>query len=141
MALSVTEGLLLALVVLMGLVMLVPGVARAERPPEQRSEAVAVIEGVVAAIEVISAATHDYDVITVKVVAVIKGTAAKAGAPFKVVGYRLVRQPPPGWVGPSGHEPPPKVGDRIVAYISGRGSHGGFEGVYKDYWDLLPVKP
>lgn len=114
--------------------------ARAERPPEPRSQAATVIEGVVEAVVVVSGAYHDHDVVTVRVAAVTKGSTAIVGAVFKVVGYRLARTPPPEWVGPSGHIAPPTVGARIIAYVSSRDWRDGFEGVYKDYWELAPTQ-
>ena len=110
--------------------------AAAERPPEQRSQAAFVVKGVVTDVTTTKRGFDDYYRITIKVSEVQKG-AIREGASLVVTTFQMVRKPPPGFVGPSGHGAPPPKGATIMAYVSDRKENGGYEAIYKDWYDLV----
>ncbi len=112
--------------------------AAAERPPESRSQAAFVVKGVVTDVTTTQRGFDDLYRITLKVSQVEKG-AIKPGDSLVVTTFQLARKPPPGWVGPSGHGAPPPVGATIMAYVTDRKEAGGYEGIYKNWFDLVPA--
>lgn len=112
--------------------------AAAERPPQQRSQAAFVVKGVVTNVTTTKRGFDDYYRITIKVSEVEKGAIQKGGS-LVVTAFQLVRKPPPGWVGASGHGAPPPVGATIMAYVTDRKEAGGYEGIYKNWFDLVPA--
>ena len=112
--------------------------ASAERPPQPRSAAAFVVKGVVTNIKTTKQGFFDYYLISLKVSEVVKGDM-KLGATLSVVTFQKVRPAPPGWVGPGGHGAPPPKGATIMAYVTDRKERGGYEGIYKDWYDLVPA--
>ena len=97
--------------------------------PEQRDAAASlVVTGTVA-----SSTTSDVGAaesideitdLTVQVEAVERGSGASAGQEISVRCWTVVKRPP-GWVGPTGVNPLPKIGDRIRVWLVPDGDGDG----------------
>jgi hypothetical protein len=110
--------------------------AFADRAPDDRSTAKFVIEGVVESVEKSEDGEHDWFLVRIKLTKVDKGDKVKAGDMFKATCYRLVRPKPKTFASP-GHSVVPAKGDKIRAFVSNHETHGGYEGVYPEWIDLL----
>jgi hypothetical protein len=108
----------------------------ADRAPDDRSTAKFVVEGVVESVEKSEDGEHDWFDVRIKLTKVEKGDKVKAGDIFKATCYRLVRPKPKTFASP-GHEGLPMTGDRIRAFVSNHETHGGYEGVYPEWFDKL----
>jgi hypothetical protein len=114
-------------------------VARAERAPVDRDTAKFVVEGVVESVEKSEDGEHDWFLVRITLTKVEKGDKLKAGDVFKATCYRLVR-PKPKTFASAGHSGVPVRGDKIRAFVSNHDTHGGYEGVYPEWFDKLEVR-
>lgn len=112
--------------------------APADRAPVDRDTAKYVFEGVVESVEKAADGEHDWYLVQIKVTKIQKGDL-KAGDVFKATYYALAR-PKPKTFASVGHNGAPAKGDRVKAFVSKHETHGGFEGVYPDWFDKLEVK-
>jgi hypothetical protein len=113
-----------------------PTAGWAERPPQKKSEADLVFEGVVESVELIKEENVDYYLVAIKAAKVHKGDVLTAGKTYKVYSFRVTKFKP-GTAGAAGHTAIPNKGDRIKAYANKYESHGGFEALYPDWFDKL----
>jgi hypothetical protein len=111
----------------------------ADRAPDERSSAKFVVEGVVESVEKSADGEHDWFVVRIKLTKVDKGDKVKSGDVFKATCYRLVR-PKPKTFASVGHSGVPAKGEKIRAFVSDHDTHGGYEGVYPEWFDKLEVK-
>src|SRR5262245_18136086 len=107
--------------------------AHADRVPDERSSAKFVVEGVVESVEKSEDGEHDWFGVRIKLTKVEKGDKVKAGDVFKATCYRLVR-PKPKTFASRGHVGVPTKGDKIRAFVSDHDTHGGYEGVYPEWF-------
>ena len=110
--------------------------AVAERPPQKKSEAELVFEGVVESVERTPEENVNYYLVTIKATRVHKGDVLTAGKTYKVHGWQVTKFKP-GATGAAGHLAFPQKGDRIKAYANKYQSRGGFEALYPDWFDRL----
>ena len=116
----------------------------AEIRPEARTSAVFVVEGDVTAVTARRAGHTEYyrttirvsKVVEIRVSKVVTVSALKVGDSLKVTSFK--NEIPKGMSGASGHKAPPEKGSRIIAYVSDRKDRGGYEGIYRDWFDVLP---
>jgi hypothetical protein len=123
--------------VVIGLLWSASDLAYADRPPEDRTTAVMVVEALVLMTDSVRAGHMEYYSTQLQVMKVMKGNI-KPGERLLVTTFRMVGDPPFGVVGSTGHKPPPSDGQHILAYVSGRLKRDGYEGIYKNWFDLLP---
>lgn len=123
-----------ALAVLSFVALPLPGFA--DRAPVDRDTAKFVIEGVVESVDKSADGEHDWFLVRIKLTKVEKGDKVKAGDVFKVTCYRLVR-PKTKTFASAGHVGVPGKGDKIRAFVSDHDTHGGYEGVYPEWFDKL----
>jgi hypothetical protein len=107
----------------------------AERPPEAKSDAHFVFEGVVESVEMTPEDGVDYYLVAVKITKVIKGDLT-AGNVFKVSCFQ-VKKFKPGSTGAAGHFAIPSKGDKIKAYANKNEQRGGREALYPNWFDKL----
>lgn len=117
----------------------IPLTGFADRAPDERSSAKFVVEGTVESVDKSEDGEHDWFLVRIKVTKVEKGDKVKAGDVFKITGYRLVR-PKPKTFASRGHDGVPAKGEKIRAFVSGYETHGGYEGVYPEWFDKLEAK-
>jgi hypothetical protein len=110
--------------------------ALAERPPQKKSEAELVFEGVVESVERTPEENVDYYLVTLKATRIHKGDVLTAGKTYKVHGWQVTKFKP-STTGAAGHLAFPQKGDRIKAYANKYQSRGGFEALYPDWFDKL----
>jgi len=107
----------------------------AERPPQAKSDADYVFDGVVQSVDVTPEDGVDYYVIAVKITKVHKGDLT-AGNVFKVSCFQ-VKKFKPGTTGAAGHLAIPNKGDKIKAYASKHEQRGGREALYPSWFEKL----
>ena len=110
--------------------------ARADRIDQERTEADYVVTGKVNAVYVHESEGYKSYIVEIEVEAIDKGDGLKKGDVFRAYCYR--RKPGKGGLefDSAGHKSVPKEGQRIKAFVTnGRGSH---EGVYPDWFDVIP---
>lgn len=113
--------------------------AYADRAPDDRKTAKFVIEGVVESVAKSEDGEHDWFVVGIRIQKIEKGDGLKVGEVIKTTCYRLVR-PKPKTFASVGHGPPPAKGARIRAFVSDHNTHGGLEGVYPEWFDVIDAK-
>jgi hypothetical protein len=114
--------------------------ACAERPLQERSQAAFVVEGRVLVATAVRAGHMEHYSTQIKVTKVMKGRV-EVGDVFTVTSFRMVDSPPFGWVGSTGHQAPPTEGEYLIAYATDRIVRDGYEGIYKNWFDIrLPAQ-
>ena len=111
----------------------------ADRAPVDRKTAKFVFEGEVESVEKSEDGEHDWYLVHIKIQRVEKGEGIKAGDTFKATCYRLVRPKPKSFASP-GHGFAPAKGTQIKAHVSDHNTHGGYEGVYPEWYDAIDPK-
>jgi hypothetical protein len=109
--------------------------AVAERPPQPKSEAAFVFEGIVESVEETKEDGIDYYVVAIRIAKVHKGDLT-AGKVFNVSCFQ-VRKFKPGTTGAAGHNAIPGKGDKIKAYVNKHEQRGGREALYPNWFDKL----
>ena len=99
--------------------------ALAERPPQAKSDADFVFDGVVESVDTTPEGGVDYYLVAVKITKVHKGDLT-AGNVFKVSCFQ-VKKFKPGTTGAAGHYAIPAKGDKIKAYATKYEQRGGRE--------------
>ena len=127
---------LVAMAVAVGIAVVASTPSNAELRPEYRTSAVFVVEGDVTAATARRVGYTEYYRTTIRVSKVVTVSALKVGDSLKVTSFK--NELPRGMLGASGHKAPPEKGSRIIAYVSDRKDRGGYEGIYKDWFDVLP---
>jgi hypothetical protein len=110
--------------------------AWAERPPQPKSEAALVFDGVVESVELTKEDGVDYYLIAIKSEKIHKGDVLTAGKTCKVFCWRVTRFRP-GTAGAAGHAAIPEKGARIKVYANKYESRGGFEALYPNWFEKL----
>jgi hypothetical protein len=114
----------------------VTGSARAARPNESREIADLVVVGPVTAVYVQDTEGYLNYIVEMRLEQTVRGDGLRKGDTFRAYCYK--RKPGKGGIqfDSAGHNAVPEVGQRIKAFVkSGRGRH---EGVYPDWFDVLP---
>ena len=109
--------------------------ALAERPPEAKSDAHFVFEGVVESVDMTPEDGVEYYLVAVKITKVLKGDLT-AGNVFQVSCFQ-VKKFKPGTTGAAGHFAIPSKGDKIKAYANKHEQRGGREALYPNWFDKL----
>ena len=108
--------------------------ARADRPPEKRSDATYVVTGTVEGVYTADDGEYRHHVVALKIEAAEKGPGLNAGEILYASCYQ--RKPDaPGINWDSGHALVPKAGARVKAFIN-RGD-GRNEGVFPNWVDVV----
>lgn len=108
--------------------------ARADRPPERRSDATYVVTGTVEAVYTADDGEYRRHIVALRIEAAEKGPGLKKGEILYASCYQ--RKPDaPGINWDSGHDLVPKVGTRVKAFVN-RGD-GRNEGVFPNWVDVL----
>ena len=113
---------------------LFPLIVRADRAPDDRAEVPVVVIGRVVSISESWDLEHDYYRVQIRVEEVDRGQSIAAGEAIEVAIYRWSR-PWPGYVGGSGHELVPDVGDRLRVFAVWADS--GYAGCYREWCDVV----
>jgi hypothetical protein len=109
--------------------------ALAERPPQAKSDADFVFDGVVESVDTTPEDGVDYYLVAVKITKVHKGDLT-AGNVFKVSCFQ-VKKFKPGTTGAAGHYAIPAKGDKIKAYATKYEQRGGREALYPTWFDKI----
>ncbi len=122
------------LVLALGTLACLAATARADRPPEKRSDATYVVTGTVEAVFTSDVGEYRGYIVAIAIEASERGPGLKKGEILYASCYQ--RKPDaPGINWDSGHDLVPKPGSRIRAYVN-RGN-GKNEGVYPNWVDVL----
>jgi hypothetical protein len=126
----------LSFVLLLTVAAAVTGSARAARPNEMRESADYVVVAPVTAVYVQDTEGYLNYIVEMRVEQAVKGDGLRKGDTFRAYCYK--RKPGKGGIqfDSAGHNAVPEVGQRIKAFVkNGRGRH---EGIYPDWFDVLP---
>lgn len=108
--------------------------ARAERPNEDRAKADFVVDGVVKGVYTRDEGYYYHYIVELVIDEVEKGNDLATGRTLYLYSFDRKRNAPPE-PSASGHESPPKKGQRIKAFVKdGKGRH---EAIYQDWYDEL----
>ena len=108
--------------------------AEAERPTEDRAKADFIAAGVVKGVYTRDEGDYYHYIVELTVDEVEKGKDLDAGSTLYVYSFDRKKSAPPE-PSASGHEDPPKRGQRIKAFVKdGKGRH---EAIYQDWYDVL----
>jgi hypothetical protein len=121
---------------LFGLFVSIVNAAMGELPREAREKADYVVSGVVEGVYARDKGYYDYYVVELRVESVEKGKELEKGKTLYVSCFRR-KATAPREPSATGHELPPKEGQRITAFVKdAKGKHAG---IYPDWFDEVKV--